>query len=379
MDHSASHSPFRPHAFGSLSETYNDSPSSSSSFLSSSTCSPASLLSSTTCSPWETCPGLQPESPNIPLLDELNIRFPPFSANEEPSPRAFNSMSLSSPLRSPISLAAQHTAGSVNPMNIMSSNGMSTMHSTSIMPNALALDLQDEQMFSNHTVSAPSYSMPLGRTSSTPPPNSNRSSPLTDAPLTTSPHSVPSHTGGSADSFTFSLGFPSEASMQSRVSRRKTSKIDYTDAAYDGDSDDDFVIPGSDATIRNTKRRKASSASVAFSANGDSDDDSSDNALNRIKKTGKRCVSKSGTGAASKRKCKRRHYCPREGCSSSFTRITDMDRHISSVHRAGDTDANRCSFCQKAFSREDAVLRHENDSCPMRPRKKTNAPAELWA
>lgn len=375
MEHPASHSPFMPHAFRSLSDTYTDSPSSSSSFLSSSTCSPASLLSSNTCSPWETCPGLQPESPNIPLLDELNIRFPPFSTNEDPSPRAFNNMSLSSPLRSPISLAARHTSSAVNPMSLMHTSGASTIQPSSIMPNALALDLQEEAIQTPHP--SQGYTLPPfgGSATSPPPPNSSRSSPLSDAPS----HSVPSYTGGSADSFSFSSGFPSESLMLSRATRRKTSKIDYAEAAYDGDSDDDFVIPGSDATIRNPKRRKASSASVAFSVEGESDEDSSDNTHNLLKRSGKRSVSRSGAGAASKRKCKRRHHCPREGCSSSFTRITDMDRHISSVHRAGDTDANRCTFCHKAFSREDAVLRHENDSCPMRPRKKSSAPAELWA
>lgn len=114
---------------------------------------------------------------------------------------------------------------------------------------------------------------------------------------------------------------------------------------------------------------------------GDSDEDASEDSTGRGRKARGHTRGKSGgvsgaSGAAAKRKVKRRHHCTRDGCTSSFTRVTDMERHVASVHRQADTDANRCSFCRKAFSREDAVLRHENDSCPMRPKKKA---VERWA
>ena len=84
--------------------------------------------------------------------------------------------------------------------------------------------------------------------------------------------------------------------------------------------------------------------------------------------------SRTSSKSKPKPKSKRRHHCPRPNCSATFTRITDMERHMGSVHRTKDdgevNEACRCAFCGKMFSREDAVLRHENDSCPVRVKRR---------
>ena len=126
---------------------------------------------------------------------------------------------------------------------------------------------------------------------------------------------------------------------------------------------------GQDASLnRNIMRpayRKRSTASTLDDASSSSSPSKSINS---------HPPSRSRSKSKPKPKSKRRHHCPRPNCHATFTRITDMERHLGSVHRAreGGTvdEACRCSFCGKVFSREDAVLRHENDSCPVRVKKR---------
>jgi hypothetical protein len=219
-------------------------------------------------------------------------------------------------------------------------------------------------------------------------------------------------------------------SLFSRSVRRKVSKVNYAvdtldsgsdadyefdDQDYDGDDDD---LNG-DSTKRSPKRRKRSGSagetnqrvSGAASPNGgakkarkvqsydemqqsstqagDSDDEfisliegrneasptpdaSSANSSPSRPSTVPR--SRTTSKSKAKPKSKRRHHCPRPNCHASFTRITDMERHLASVHRTKDdgevNEACRCAFCGKMFSREDAVLRHENDSCPVRVKRR---------
>lgn len=428
----ASPSPWRPSILRSLSDTFVDSPASSSLSLTSSsaTGSPALFGTSATCSPWETCPGLQP-SPDIPFLDELDLSgglgngFPStlnFGPGDETS-TAFGGLSLNSPptqtgssLRSPI-LLPYEPFEQVDP-SIIHDSGM--MHSYSLLPpgvhpgsstiepshlnisNALALDFADIPAASDqgpvtaqaHSVPFAPFGGPVGPIQNIPA-QSNRSSPpssYTDAihiPPPPRSGSAPALTGGSsADMFSFptSAGFPSEGPLHSRSTRRKTSRVNYSEAfGGESDGDDEYIgdHPMRDQSGRIVKRRKAGGNAAFTLSESDSESGSSascDDAPRRGRKpglAGRRAVSMSA--ASNKRKCKRRHSCIRPGCGATFTRVTDMERHVSSVHREGDTDANRCSFCRKAFSREDAVLRHENDSCPMRPRKKAATPAERWS
>lgn len=349
-------SPWRNHLLRSISESYTDSPSSSSSFL-----------SSNTCSPWETCPGLAPASPAMPMFDDLTAQYSGSlhfdSAGETPA-TAFNTLSLGSPLRSPIMLP--HYPEVIEPYNLFATPDASPDFSS----NALALDFSaDTTLHAGpaHTQESLLFT-PYGNDTLTPQKAKSMSS-LSVLPETSSSMGVPSFTGGSMDG-----GFPSESSLFARSTRRKTSRIDYAEQGYEGDSDDEYE---QDANAGVSKRRKARTASAAFP--GESDDEASEDSAGRGRKPrgpgrGKGGAA-AGAGAAAKRKAKRRHHCTRDGCTSSFTRVTDMERHVASVHRHGDTDANRCSFCRKVFSREDAVLRHENDSCPMRPKKKA---AERW-
>ncbi|KAH8110892.1 hypothetical protein DFH11DRAFT_725630 [Phellopilus nigrolimitatus] len=379
-------SPWRPNIFRSLSDSFADSPASSSSFLSSTTCSPSLLSSSTTCSPWETCPGLAPASPEpLPGLDDLSAQYPNalhFSTVDDSSVHAFNGLSLGSPMRSPVRLPffpESDSVGAIDPNALVNNQGPPAGIDTTnpcLMSNALALDLATEthagSSFAGPSQLRNSHSLPrLGS-----PFHTKSPSPLTEAP--SSAHSVP-HTEISA--LPHSAGFPSESDsfLRNRVFRRKTSRIDYAEEGYDGDSDDDEDYAGEESDVpRVSKRRKAGVAFV-----NDSDEDLSLSEDGHGRRPGARGRKPRGKGANgnAKRKCKRRHQCPKDGCGSSFTRVTDMERHIASVHRNADTDANRCAFCRKAFSREDAVLRHENDSCPMRPKKNAAAKidSERWS
>lgn len=294
-----------------------------------------------------------------------SLQFDP--AGETPA-TAFNTLSLGSPLRSPIMLPYNPEPEVIEPYHLFAHQGPNPDFSS----NALALDLSADTTQHAGPVQEALLITPYGNDTLTPQKTKSMPS-LSGLPETSSSVGVPSYTAGSMEG-----GFPSESSLFARATRRKTSRIDYSEQGYEGDSDDEYE-EGASAGI--SKRRKARTASAAFP--GESDDEASEDSAGRARKPrgpgrGKGAGSSGagGAGATSKRKVKRRHHCTRDGCTSSFTRVTDMERHVASVHREGDTDANRCSFCRKAFSREDAVLRHENDSCPMRPKKKA---AERWA
>ncbi|KAF9797518.1 hypothetical protein IEO21_10866 [Rhodonia placenta] len=60
--------------------------------------------------------------------------------------------------------------------------------------------------------------------------------------------------------------------------------------------------------------------------------------------------------------------CLKPGCTKSFRRITDRNRHLRSSCSKGkpsDLEKPRCSHCNKQFSRDDAVKRHIDDgACP---------------
>ncbi|EED83119.1 predicted protein [Postia placenta Mad-698-R] len=60
--------------------------------------------------------------------------------------------------------------------------------------------------------------------------------------------------------------------------------------------------------------------------------------------------------------------CLKPGCTKSFERITDRNRHLRSScskEKTGDLEKPRCSHCNKQFSRDDAVKRHIDDgACP---------------
>ncbi|KAI5120068.1 hypothetical protein M0805_002630 [Coniferiporia weirii] len=370
FDHRQTQHPWQPHAFGSLSDSFDDSPSSSSSFL-----------SSTTCSPWETCPGLAPTSTELPILDGLSSQYPAslqFDSYGESPARAFNDLSLGSSLRSPILLPFDLESDVVEPYNLVSTQSTDTNNSSNFISNALALDLSIDTNF----ITPPDLDpfLTFGNNLVTPP-QSNSLPPYSEPALAPSPPvTAPSYTGGSVEeAFPSSSCIPSDSYLQSRVTRQKVSRIDYSEGGYEGDSDDEYREDELDDLPRLTKRRKAGSSGATFSLSSDEEfsDDAPSIAERGRKTLGPRRGKGSSAGAAAKRKQKRRHYCPRNGCQSSFTRITDMERHVSSVHRGIDTDANRCSFCRKAFSREDAVLRHENDSCPMRPKTRKRS-AECW-
>lgn len=179
---------------------------------------------------------------------------------------------------------------------------------------------------------------------------------------------------------------PSMPALNARFTRRKASRaVSYRDFNFDGDSDDDYEMDadgdyeydddqedGAAARGRKRARRVAGDGDV-------SDGSAASGSRMRSIGAGGRKVSSARRGPldpkARRSKNKKRHLCTRPGCTSSFTRITDMERHLASVHRAVDSNVNRCTFCQKQFSREDAVLRHENDSCPQRPKKKA---VEKW-
>ncbi|THH04621.1 hypothetical protein EW145_g5382 [Phellinidium pouzarii] len=367
----ASATAWRPDIFRSLSDSFTDSPSSSSSFL-----------SSTTCSPWETCPGLTPASPELPTFDDLRSHYPgplQFDSAGESSANAFNGLSLGSPLRSPILLPYQSESGVVEPYNLMNHHHTTTSIDTSnLISNALALDLSVDTNFAGSSQPESILLPPFGESLLTPL-RSKSPSPFSELNEASSPPAgVSTHTGGKIEeNHLLSAGFPSENYLQTRVTRRKTSRIDYAEEGYEGDSDDDYEEGNFDDSPRSVKRRRAGQSGATFSLDSDEElsEDTQESVGRGRKPRGPGRGKGGNAGAAAKRKCKQRHHCPRDGCRSSFTRVTDMERHVASVHRPVDTDANRCAFCRKAFSREDAVLRHENDSCPMRPKKKA---VERW-
>ncbi len=180
---------------------------------------------------------------------------------------------------------------------------------------------------------------------------------------------------------------PSMPALNARFARRKASRaVSYRDFNFDGESDDDFEMDADGdyeydddkddgAAARGRKRARR----VAGDGDGSDDDSAASGSRMRSVGAGGRKVSNARRGPldpkARRSKNKKRHHCTRAGCTSSFTRITDMERHVASVHRPADSNTNKCTFCQKQFSREDAVLRHENDSCPQRPKKKA---VEKW-
>ena len=47
-------------------------------------------------------------------------------------------------------------------------------------------------------------------------------------------------------------------------------------------------------------------------------------------------------------------------CMRSFTRRADLERHISTVHQMLNV---ACASCGATFSRQDALTRHQRDSC----------------
>ena len=207
-----------------------------------------------------------------------------------------------------------------------------------------------------------------------------------------------------------------DASLYTRAARRKVSKVNYAVDAFDSSSDGDFEYDeeyeGDDDTddvmrkgpkrgfrsisthvvdsprkVSGKKIRRVRSEGNAQAYGGDSDDDfisllgenpstldDASSSSSPSKSINSHPSSRSRSKSKPKPKSKRRHHCPRPNCHATFTRITDMERHLGSVHRAreGGTvdEACRCSFCGKVFSREDAVLRHENDSCPVRVKKR---------
>ena len=183
-------------------------------------------------------------------------------------------------------------------------------------------------------------------------------------------HSVPRQ--ASPESLSSSL------SLDNRLERSKSVQSESDGCGDDSDDDYDYEDSDEDSQCGKSKRRRISSCDddnefcvgkIQYTRRVRKTAPKNDGRSKSISKKDDRNLSNSKT------KSKRRHYCPREGCRTSFTRITDMERHLASVHRNNDTNTNRCAFCNKAFSRDDAVLRHENDSCPMRPRKTVS---ERW-
>lgn len=201
------------------------------------------------------------------------------------------------------------------------------------------------------------------------------------------------------------------SSLYTRAARRKVSNVNYAVDEYDSDSDGDYEYDGDydgdeerevGIVGRVAKRRRSAEADNGRQdANGkrararsdasrlhkaDSEgflspfvDDTLASASASVPSSNAALASYSSRSRNKskpkpKQKSKRRHHCSRPNCHATFTRITDMERHLASVHRTreGDepVDACRCAFCGKAFSREDAVLRHENDSCPVRVKKR---------
>lgn len=69
---------------------------------------------------------------------------------------------------------------------------------------------------------------------------------------------------------------------------------------------------------------------------------------------------------ARKAKAKLEHIpCAAEGCHKVFTRITDMKRHMTTVHDGGRFSCD----CGRNYSRPDALARHQkHPSCPVRAR-----------
>ncbi|KAI8583819.1 hypothetical protein K450DRAFT_220125 [Umbelopsis ramanniana AG] len=48
--------------------------------------------------------------------------------------------------------------------------------------------------------------------------------------------------------------------------------------------------------------------------------------------------------------------CDVEGCGKNFDRRHDLTRHEATVHRG--ERAYHCDYCEKPFSRKDALVRH---------------------
>lgn len=346
-------SPWKSHILRSSS----DSPSSSS--------ESSSAYSSQTCSPWETCPGLAPASPDFPPHDIQDSYLNDASFLYRPPTPTLDSLSLYSPMSSALLLPPNlgHDSMYLEPL------GESLFPYDDSPDKAGTIDAKTAfGSFNNHAHSWHSYEPPVSEDDvASPPSPSETSSAASSPPANAASKSraqqpqTPASAGRSASgAFTFT-----------KVSKRKIVKINYAEDGYDGDSDDEY----SDAM----SSKRARHAEDDFSPDDD-DDDEVPLSLSRsgTPALGRRTKLKFGSpGSASahkSKKGKRRHWCPRDACQTSFTRPTDLERHMASVHREGGSDANKCTFCAKQFSREDAVLRHENDSCPARPRKKT----DMW-
>lgn len=369
---------WRSQMFGSLSDSLSDSPATSSS----------SVLSSATCSPWETCPALAPESPE--LLAETQVldighgqTSHLFLSPEDMQALILEDLSLS-PLRSSASLPF-HDTGMAESFQSMHARP-APIDTTNTFNNALNINLSGNEtpVAIHHN---PDFALSLDDNQATPistvgpthvsHPFFPRSASDSAAIL----HPVEENTGVSSPT---TEAFESESSLDSRVTRRKNIRMVFSDDDYMDESDDDYDEDDVEEDSPRKRRMNSLKSLTDGSASSDYDGErrgfpSSSRSVGR-KGVGNRRFSTIGerkSSTNSKRKTKRRHHCPREGCQSSFTRYTDMERHLATVHRPSDTDANRCTFCHKAFSRDDAVLRHENDSCPMRPKKRRSG-NNIW-
>jgi uncharacterized Zn-finger protein len=59
----------------------------------------------------------------------------------------------------------------------------------------------------------------------------------------------------------------------------------------------------------------------------------------------------------------RKFRCEAEGCGKNFDRRHDLTRHEATVHRG--ERAYHCEYCEKPFSRKDALVRHVTvKGCP---------------
>ena len=364
--------------FGPISDSFSDSPATSSS----------SAFSSATCSPWETCPALAPASPELhpehfaPEVERVqNSQI--FLSPEHIQALVLEDLALS-PLRTSVPLPF-HDAGMAGSFQQMTSHP-APIDTSGALNNALDIDFSG-----NETPVAArrktDFNISLGDNQLTPvsadgPSRSAGPYFSPSAPNLSSPQ-IPENTESNPP--LEGDGFVSETLLNDRVERRRKSVrlVFSDDDEYMEDSDDDYYEDEDFDDDSPRKRRKNSpkSFSERSSTSSDYDDERRGSPSSRRSGTkGKRrslSIGDKKSGAVSKRKTKRRHYCPRDGCQSSFTRYTDMERHLATVHRPTDTEANRCAFCRKAFSRDDAVLRHENDSCPMRPKKKRSG-NDIW-
>ncbi|TDL22509.1 hypothetical protein BD410DRAFT_206090 [Rickenella mellea] len=336
------YSPWNPHVLSDYPET--PSPQSS-------------LYSTQTCSPWETCPGLAPLTAE-PAFEGLLINDLTndcsFLTLDQSLTTSFGSIVPTSPMNTTL----------LSPIDLGTSFAEEDRPWERI---ALSDDLSNFLGATEDNVTYPTDDVPLPSDDDeipeiqnvqfTPPLLSDDIDNITTPP---SPSSRPSLSSRSsyADSFAHcdsDSATTLETDSEFNNTRRRVAKINYAEFDYDRDSDDDYS-DSTDSSPRKKARKSPSSHS----------DDGSRESSRQTPVGGRK---PKGSSSSKGKKSKRRHWCPLDGCQTSFTRPTDLERHVASVHAPNRDEINKCTYCKKSFSREDAVLRHENDSCPARPKK----------